>query len=117
MLHPVLSVPNDNHLRPAWRPMRTPIRGPLVSPAGNCHRDTASGPSRIARTTIRQGFASSRSARLSRHQNRSKLDIVAGRSSEIMTIQTVSLNRAYGGVQGVYKHASGETGTEMTFSV
>ena len=34
-----------------------------------------------------------------------------------MTIQTVSLNRAHGGVQGVYKHASGETGTEMTFSV
>jgi S-formylglutathione hydrolase len=34
-----------------------------------------------------------------------------------MTIQTVSLNRAHGGVQGVYKHASGETGTDMTFSV
>ena len=34
-----------------------------------------------------------------------------------MTIQTVSLNRAYGGTQGVYKHASRETGTDMTFSV
>jgi S-formylglutathione hydrolase len=34
-----------------------------------------------------------------------------------MTIQTASLNRAHGGVQGVYKHASAETGTEMTFSV
>lgn len=34
-----------------------------------------------------------------------------------MTMQTVSHNRAYGGTQGVYKHASRETGTEMTFSV
>jgi S-formylglutathione hydrolase len=34
-----------------------------------------------------------------------------------MTIQTVSLNKSHGGVQGVYKHASRETGTEMTFSV
>jgi S-formylglutathione hydrolase len=34
-----------------------------------------------------------------------------------MTIDTVSLNRAYGGTQGVYKHASRSTGTDMTFSV
>ena len=34
-----------------------------------------------------------------------------------MTMQTVSLNKSYGGVQGVYKHASRETGTDMTFSV
>jgi len=34
-----------------------------------------------------------------------------------MTMQTVSLNKSHGGVQGVYKHASGETGTDMTFSV
>ena len=34
-----------------------------------------------------------------------------------MTIQTVSLNRSHGGIQGVYKHASRETGTDMTFSV
>ena len=34
-----------------------------------------------------------------------------------MTIETVSLNRSHGGVQGVYKHASRETGTAMTFSV
>jgi S-formylglutathione hydrolase len=34
-----------------------------------------------------------------------------------MTIQTVSLNRSHGGVQGVYKHASRETRTDMTFSV
>jgi len=34
-----------------------------------------------------------------------------------MTMQTVSLNRSYGGTQGVYKHASQSTGTEMTFSV
>ena len=34
-----------------------------------------------------------------------------------MAIETVSLNRSYGGVQGVYKHQSGETGTGMTFSV
>jgi S-formylglutathione hydrolase len=34
-----------------------------------------------------------------------------------MTMQTVSLNKSHGGVQGVYKHPSGETGTEMTFSV
>src|ERR1700712_4764584 len=34
-----------------------------------------------------------------------------------MTIETVSLNRSHDGVQGVYKHASRETGTGMTFSV
>src|SRR5437667_1430998 len=34
-----------------------------------------------------------------------------------MTMQTVSLNRAYGGMQGVYRHASRETKTDMTFSV
>jgi S-formylglutathione hydrolase len=34
-----------------------------------------------------------------------------------MTVETVSLNRSHGGMQGVYKHASRETGTEMTFSV
>ena len=34
-----------------------------------------------------------------------------------MTLETVSLNRSHGGVQGVYKHASRETKTAMTFSV
>ncbi|MCA6106354.1 S-formylglutathione hydrolase [Bradyrhizobium cenepequi] len=34
-----------------------------------------------------------------------------------MTIQTVSTNKSHGGIQGVYKHASRETKTEMTFSV
>jgi S-formylglutathione hydrolase len=34
-----------------------------------------------------------------------------------MTIETISLNRSHGGMQGVYKHASRETGTGMTFSV
>ncbi len=34
-----------------------------------------------------------------------------------MSIETVSTNRAFGGVQGVYKHVSRETGTGMTFSV
>jgi S-formylglutathione hydrolase len=34
-----------------------------------------------------------------------------------MTAETVSLNRSHGGVQGVYRHASRETETAMTFSV
>src|SRR6187455_2504307 len=34
-----------------------------------------------------------------------------------MTMQTISLNKAYGGTQGVYRHASRETGTDMTFSI
>jgi len=34
-----------------------------------------------------------------------------------MTVQTVSLNKSHGGMQGVYRHASRETKTEMTFSV
>nr|WP_137676661.1 S-formylglutathione hydrolase [Parerythrobacter lutipelagi] len=34
-----------------------------------------------------------------------------------MTLETVSENKANGGTQGVYTHASAETGTEMTFSV
>jgi S-formylglutathione hydrolase len=34
-----------------------------------------------------------------------------------MTLETLSTNQSHGGVQGVYRHASRETGTEMTFSV
>lgn len=34
-----------------------------------------------------------------------------------MAFETVSENRAFGGVQGVYTHASAETGTDMTFAV
>jgi S-formylglutathione hydrolase len=34
-----------------------------------------------------------------------------------MSIETVSEARSHGGVQGVYRHASSSTGTEMTFSV
>lgn len=34
-----------------------------------------------------------------------------------MTLETISTNTAFGGVQGVYKHSSIATGTEMTFSV
>ena len=32
-------------------------------------------------------------------------------------METISTNRAFGGVQGVYRHASTATGTDMTFSV
>ncbi|MFZ2998341.1 S-formylglutathione hydrolase [Sphingobium sp.] len=32
-------------------------------------------------------------------------------------METVSQNKAYGGTQGVYRHASTSTGTDMTFSV
>ncbi|WP_272907950.1 S-formylglutathione hydrolase [Rhizorhapis sp. SPR117] len=34
-----------------------------------------------------------------------------------MMIETLSSNKSFGGVQGVYKHASQETGTDMTFAV
>lgn len=34
-----------------------------------------------------------------------------------MTLETISTNTAFGGVQGVYKHLSTATCTEMTFSV
>ena len=34
-----------------------------------------------------------------------------------MTLGTLSTNKTHGGVQGVYRHPSGKTGTEMTFSV
>ena len=34
-----------------------------------------------------------------------------------MTIETLSTNRSFGGIQGVYRHASTATGTDMTFSV
>jgi S-formylglutathione hydrolase len=34
-----------------------------------------------------------------------------------MNIETISSNRSFGGTQGVYKHASSATGTDMTFSV
>ena len=34
-----------------------------------------------------------------------------------MTLETVSTAKAFGGTQGVYRHASRATGTDMTFSV
>ncbi len=34
-----------------------------------------------------------------------------------MTLETLSTNRSHGGTQGVYRHASAATGTDMTFSV
>ncbi len=34
-----------------------------------------------------------------------------------MALETVSATRSFGGAQGVYKHASSATGTEMVFSV
>ena len=34
-----------------------------------------------------------------------------------MSIETISTNRSFGGMQGVYRHASTATGTDMTFSV
>lgn len=34
-----------------------------------------------------------------------------------MTIETISTTRSFGGIQGVYRHHSRETGTAMTFSV
>ena len=34
-----------------------------------------------------------------------------------MTLQTISQNKSHGGIQGVYKHPSQQTKTDMTFSV
>jgi len=34
-----------------------------------------------------------------------------------VALETLSTNKAFGGVQGVYRHASAATGTDMTFSV
>jgi S-formylglutathione hydrolase len=34
-----------------------------------------------------------------------------------MAMQTLSVNRSHGGTQGIYRHASHETKTDMTFSV
>jgi len=34
-----------------------------------------------------------------------------------MILETLSTNKSYGGTQGVYRHESRETGTQMTFSV
>jgi len=33
-----------------------------------------------------------------------------------MTLETLSTNKSHGGAQGVYRHQSAETGTDMTFS-
>jgi S-formylglutathione hydrolase len=40
-----------------------------------------------------------------------------GGMEEVMSLETVSLNKSHEGVQGVYRHASRKTGTVMTFSV
>ena len=34
-----------------------------------------------------------------------------------MTLETLSSSKSFGGIQGVYRHASRETGTDMTFAV
>jgi S-formylglutathione hydrolase len=68
-----------------------------------------------------QAARGSSNARLTRLLERTDLfDLLSSlrrRSREIMTLETVSLNRSHGGMQGVYKHASRETKTTMTFSV
>ena len=58
-------------------------------------------------------------ARASSHRERRVVKIASSekRSRDIMTLHTVSKNRSYGGTQGVYRHASSATGTDMTFSV
>src|ERR1700727_745623 len=43
--------------------------------------------------------------------------VVGTSESTNMTLETVSLNRSHEGAQGVYRHASRETRTTMTFSV
>jgi S-formylglutathione hydrolase len=35
----------------------------------------------------------------------------------VVTVETVSTTRSFGGTQGVYRHSSRETGTDMTFAV
>ena len=42
---------------------------------------------------------------------------MASRTGEEPGMDTLSTNRAHGGTQGVYRHASAATGTDMTFSV
>jgi S-formylglutathione hydrolase len=44
-------------------------------------------------------------------------DLIAAGSSSGMTIETISTNYSFGGTQGVYRHASTATNTDMTFSV
>jgi len=39
------------------------------------------------------------------------------KQDEDMTLETLSTNRSHGGTQGVYRHASATTGTDMTFAV
>jgi S-formylglutathione hydrolase len=34
-----------------------------------------------------------------------------------VSVETLSTNKSFGGIQGVYRHASAETGTDMTFAV
>src|SRR5260370_27416027 len=64
------------------------------------------------------------SARSVKHRHRAGLIAVAippppprRWRREVMSVETVSLNRSLGGMQGVYKHSSRETGPCMTFSV
>src|SRR3954471_10808369 len=41
----------------------------------------------------------------------------AGVTEQGMTLETLSTARAFGGTQGVYRHASRQTGTDMVFAV
>ncbi len=60
-------------------------------------------------------------ARRRRHEAVSRLSARSRRQQALRAatrlMETVSENRAHGGMQGVYRHASTATGTDMTFSV
>src|SRR3954471_15973589 len=80
---------------PTWRSPRRPDRQPRVPSAdGDRHQQSCDLFELLQSARRRQRW-----------------------SRKAMTIETVSLNRSHDGVQGVYKHASRETGTGMTFSV
>src|SRR5262249_28656259 len=66
-------------------------------------------PARLSRKCVRQA--------LPRLAPRSRRQQALRTASSAMTIETVSEVKSHGGVQGVYRHASSATGTDMLFSV
>src|SRR5918996_4551048 len=68
------------------------------------------GPAGLPREPVRQAL--SRLPARSRRQQ-----AVRPAPPRAMSLDTVSEVKSHGGVQGVYRHASTATGTEMTFSV
>jgi hypothetical protein len=97
-----------------WRDDRLPVTARKKSmpgtSAGRRRRHGDRGSARHPLERVRRALP-----RLSARSRRQQA--VRASPAAAVTLETISEVKAHGGVQGVYRHASAATGTDMTFSL